>query len=130
MKTTRRTASMTSLVLYARLHFSRRSLHKLVCRPLQGTGPFVFAPEGCPSITVTKVFYIMLRRWHKIGAKQVSPIEELQFILRALADFGARRFGGDVIQQILSKVALLAGSFDQTKAQREIFLGRETLFLL
>src|SRR5688500_3946623 len=62
--------------------------------------------------------------------ERVSPIEELQFILCALADFGARRFGGDMVQQILSKIALLARSFDQTEAQGDKLLGSEPLFLL
>jgi hypothetical protein len=49
VKTSRRTASMKSLVLDPLLAlFPGVRSTTWSCRPLQGTGPFVFVPEGSP----------------------------------------------------------------------------------
>src|SRR5262249_10726550 len=46
----------------------------------------------------------------------------------ALADFVARKFAGDMLQEIFAEGALISRAFDEVKSQREDFLGIEAFF--
>ena len=55
---------------------------------------------------------------------------QLEFILGVLADLVARKFLGDVFEQVDAQSALLPAALDQTEAEREEVFRREGFFFL